>query len=69
MNGERPPIPGWVTPAYRELMNACWAQEPEARPTFEQVVATMGSMDLIGASVDRNAVAAYQRKVLRANGR
>lgn len=37
--GKRPPVDGHCTagmpPAYKELMQACWAADPAARPSFE----------------------------------
>lgn len=49
MSGGRLPVPdpGQVPglseayeglPGYVALLSACWAQEPEARPTFAQIV-------------------------------
>ncbi|EAX96657.1 TKL family protein kinase [Trichomonas vaginalis G3] len=36
-SGERPPIPETLPTFYSEIITACWAQEPESRPTFEQI--------------------------------
>jgi TPR repeat protein len=63
-SGERPPIPAFVGSAYRELICACWIQGPETRPTFEQIVVGMGSPDFMDPTIDRQAVLAYQKKVL-----
>ena len=39
--GERPPLDAacaaGMPPAYKALMQACWAADPAARPTFEIV--------------------------------
>jgi serine/threonine protein kinase len=32
-SGERPPIPDDCVPAYRRLIEDCWAQDPDARPS------------------------------------
>lgn len=37
--GERPPIPTGCPEVLRYLIQRCWAQEPEARPAFPEVVA------------------------------
>ncbi|GLI64217.1 hypothetical protein VaNZ11_007413 [Volvox africanus] len=36
-SGGRPVLPPHCPPAYRGLAKACWASEPTARPTFEEV--------------------------------
>lgn len=36
--GERPAIPAGVSAGYRELIEQCWATDPDARPTFDEVV-------------------------------
>jgi TPR repeat protein len=65
-SGERPPIPTYVGSNWRELICACWNQTPQARPTFDQIVMGMGSADFLDASIDRQAVLAYQQKTLPA---
>ena len=49
--GQRPPLPADPStlsggtfpglPAYLELMQACWAQDPSARPPFAVVARTL----------------------------
>lgn len=48
VEGGRPDIPKGTTPALAGLIQACWAQQPERRPTFEKVVAQLS--DLQGGS-------------------
>ncbi len=38
VRGHRPPVRLRFPPLFAELMTACWAQEPEQRPTFAKVV-------------------------------
>jgi hypothetical protein len=38
LQGERPPVPADMPPAYAELMQRCWAQEPFNRPTCDEIV-------------------------------
>jgi serine/threonine protein kinase len=38
IKGVRPTIPANVPVAFRELMGHCWSQQPEERPTFEQIL-------------------------------
>lgn len=33
----RPPVPKWVPQELADLIRDCWAEEPRARPTAEQV--------------------------------
>lgn len=36
--GEREDIPQGCPPGYTDLMQQCWAQDPEARPEVDQVL-------------------------------
>jgi len=36
--GERPPIPPDTEPVLAELMQACWAADPAARPSMAEVL-------------------------------
>ena len=38
--GERPPDPLDAPEPYVKLMHACWAQDPEQRPSFAEVVSS-----------------------------
>lgn len=47
--GTRPPLPedslvAQEHPAYVDLMQRCWSQDPEARPSFEEVVRQLEAM-------------------------
>jgi len=37
LSGQRPPIPEDAPEDYRLLMERCWHQQPQQRPTFERV--------------------------------
>merc|ERR1711871_939106 len=37
-NGKRPPIPVWVGGRYRQLIEACWHQDPSLRPNFAAII-------------------------------
>lgn len=36
--GERPEIPSYIPDPYRNLIDRCWSEEPENRPTFDDIV-------------------------------
>lgn len=36
-NSLRPTIPTWCDPAWRALMERCWAQDQKARPSFKEI--------------------------------
>ena len=38
VRGERPAIPKNCPPKYARLMARCWSQDPQARPSFPQIV-------------------------------
>lgn len=54
MDGERPHVPPapHMSAEMRELIEACWAQQPDERPTFSDVVATLPGILKKGVSVD-----------------
>ena len=37
MQGYRPPIPEDMPQGFKDLMTACWAEDPTERPPFEDV--------------------------------
>ncbi|CAN6206086.1 unnamed protein product [Urochloa humidicola] len=43
-NTLRPPIPPTCDPQWRDLMEQCWSNEPEKRPTFTEVVSRLRLM-------------------------
>jgi len=36
--GKRPPIPSWCVPSYQQLIEACWDQDPDSRPSCKDIV-------------------------------
>ncbi|GAM20898.1 hypothetical protein SAMD00019534_040730 [Acytostelium subglobosum LB1] len=42
--GLRPTIPASCPPEYVELIQSCWAHEPNSRPTFASIVETLGNL-------------------------
>eukprot|EP00026_Physarum_polycephalum_P000670 Phypoly_transcript_00671.p1 GENE.Phypoly_transcript_00671~~Phypoly_transcript_00671.p1 ORF type:complete len:807 (+),score=131.97 Phypoly_transcript_00671:1680-4100(+) len=42
--GYRPPIPADCPAPYKELMTRCWAIDPEQRPGWSEIVATLSTM-------------------------
>jgi serine/threonine protein kinase len=67
MKGERPKIPKWIPEKWKTLIEKCWAQNPNDRPTFEKIVEMMGKADFMDEGIDKDAVIAYQRRVLPAS--
>ncbi|OHS98877.1 hypothetical protein TRFO_34779 [Tritrichomonas foetus] len=52
--GYRPTIPDSIAPAYRELIEKCWAQSSDERPTFKEVVKILETEEgFITPKVDR----------------
>ena len=52
MNGERPKIPNFVSESYGQLIENCWSQNPNNRPTFDQIVEELKSDKFITPSID-----------------
>jgi serine/threonine protein kinase len=64
--GERPAIPpGVLTQSVVDLIQACWAQDPDGRPTFDEVIDIFMSDEFkFPDGVDRNRINDYERRVL-----
>jgi len=43
-NTLRPTVPASCDPQWRELMELCWSNEPDKRPTFTEVVSRLRLM-------------------------
>jgi serine/threonine protein kinase len=61
--GARPEIPDTIPNIYATLIQQCWAQDPDARPTFEEVVNTLNSDDFLLAGCETDSVSAYRSRV------
>jgi hypothetical protein len=56
----RPEIPDSVLLATRALIEACWATDPDERPTFEEIVNSLTRMQFkVTAHVNSAKVAAF----------
>jgi hypothetical protein len=42
----RPPVPKKTPESFATLMRKCWAKNPEARPSFVEVIEDLESMEL-----------------------
>ena len=61
--GERPPIPSYINESWRALIEACWDQSPAQRPSFEQIVTELASVNFATGSVNPDVFRKYQEKV------
>lgn len=43
--GYRPPIPYGTSAQWRSLITTCWAENPDERPTFRQVIASLKDVE------------------------
>lgn len=58
--GYRPPIPPSMPPAYKSLIESCWAQNARQRPTFREIVNKIESDDsFITETVNRDEFLDY----------
>lgn len=53
--GVREPMPSWWPPPLKDLITRCWAQDPAARPPFEEVFRALTAMLHSGALNDMDA--------------
>ena len=42
--GERPPVPEDTHPEYVRLMDKAWAQDPDARPPFSELLKSLDAL-------------------------
>ena len=54
LNGKRPTIPSYVSEEYKKLIERCWSQKAEDRPTFEQIVDELKSDKFIITEIDED---------------
>jgi serine/threonine protein kinase len=66
--GQRPVIPNFVPPAYKQLIEACWDQNASARPSFRDIVEQTKGEVLSLDECDINEFLDYQEEVLRELG-
>ena len=65
--GDRPVRPERIPDHYWELINKCWKQNPEDRPTFEEITAILKedkyALDEFGMKTDLDQLHEYQRRI------
>ena len=59
VRGERPTIDKTVPEVYRQLIERCWSQEPEKRPTFDQIVDELQHGEFISPMIDNDSYQEY----------
>jgi hypothetical protein len=57
--GERPKLPDDVPGELRELITSCWAQDPEARPSFDDVVKAFAKGNILYDGSDSAEVRSF----------
>jgi serine/threonine protein kinase len=64
VEGGRPDIPDEVLPAARELIQECWAADPDDRPTFEGIVNRLEEMQFqVTSHVNSAKVAGFVKRI------
>ncbi|KAK8837102.1 hypothetical protein M9Y10_037155 [Tritrichomonas musculus] len=66
-SGERPEMPQSVPSNWKELITVCWAQEPDCRPTFEDICDVLESDEFVNDSIDRQAFEDYKESLNMTN--
>lgn len=62
-SGERPDIPISVPYFYAKLISDCWEQDPNDRPTFDDIVYRMMNTDSVLAGVNLDHYRSYQKRL------
>lgn len=64
MSGKRPEIDFCPNDSYRDLIESCWSQCPDERPTFEQIVDELkNNADFITDTMDQEIFEDYVAKI------
>jgi serine/threonine protein kinase len=64
ISGDRPRIRDSVLPAVWELITNCWADEPDDRPTFEEIVDQLREMEFkVTANVNFTKLAVFVEEI------
>lgn len=59
-SGMRPTPPSDCPPLIARLMKNCWAEDPDARPSFDKVVAVLHAAKLEAVEIASTAPLAYE---------
>jgi serine/threonine protein kinase/TPR repeat protein len=62
--GERPRIPRHVARHWRDLIERCWATDPDTRPSFVDIVRWYSGPHFINSSIDTEKFQKYQQRVV-----
>ena len=67
---KRPPIPMRTPSALKALINQCWAQDPNDRPTFKEIYRAFASNKVVFDGTNRDDVASIvtKIKIIKHNG-
>lgn len=62
-SGDRPYIPEFVPEHWRNLLNQCWAQDPNKRLTFTEICDMLETDDFVNNLSDRGAFDEYKKQM------
>jgi serine/threonine protein kinase len=62
--GDRPTLPDSVIPAYRELIEHCWSQNPRDRPSFRQIIDQTRGTKLAYPDCNQDELMDYQDRMM-----
>jgi serine/threonine protein kinase len=66
LEGKRPELPASLPEIFRDLIGMCWAQQPEERPDFNEIVMMLGKEDVLEAveNLDLDKFLEYQSRAV-----
>ncbi|KAK8839146.1 hypothetical protein M9Y10_027938 [Tritrichomonas musculus] len=65
ISGARPAIPDSVPSHWKELIETCWDEHPDKRPTFARICEILESDEFVNDSIDRRAFEDYKELLQR----
>lgn len=63
LSGARPLIPETVPNCFQELIKRCWAGKPEQRPTFDEIIELIDSIQITLPDVDVGSFEEYKNSI------
>ncbi|KAK8837550.1 hypothetical protein M9Y10_036550 [Tritrichomonas musculus] len=59
INGHRPKLSGSVSEKMKNLLTRCWSENPEDRPSFEEIFSELSDFSYFDETVDEDEVQAF----------
>ena len=62
-SGNRPQFPQNINKNWMKLINKCWKQNPEERPSFEEICNVLESKEFVNEYIDQKSFESYKKLI------